>query len=260
MRRRDFLHAAATLAAAPFVPLIGCNTTPTSSTDGAITRVDMAATGWATGGTAWLTGNYPDPFARGLTAPCVLYKASSIGPCHVTSIDRKDISEGQGGLPVRFAFLVADTNCQPVAGATVELWHCAISGLYSGNDASNMCTSGDAGARAARWFRGIQTADANGRVDFNTCYPGWYASRSTHIHFTVRVGQTEYVTSQLFFDDALNDEIYTTQPLYKVRGKKDTTNAADKVITESALTDVYFKTARMSDGAMLASKALIVHT
>ncbi|WP_426752119.1 hypothetical protein [Myxococcus sp. Y35] len=47
--------------------------------------------------------------------------------------------------------------------------------------ASDFCTSGDAEARAARWFRGVQTTDANGRVNFDTCFPGWYSSRTIHI-------------------------------------------------------------------------------
>jgi protocatechuate 3,4-dioxygenase beta subunit len=105
---------------------------------------------------------------------------------------------------------------------------------------------------------GIRTADANGRVDFDTCYPGWYRGRTIHIHFTVRVGGTEYLTSQLFFDDALNNEILTTHPVYKSKGAKDTANAADNVITQSAITDYYFQTEQQSDGALLAWKALVV--
>src|SRR5262249_22940034 len=115
-------------------------------------------------------------------------------------------------------------------------------------------------ARAARWFRGVQTTDSNGRVDFNTCFPGWYSSRTIHIHFTIRINRTEYVTSQLFFDDALDDETVNTQPLYNARGARDTTNQNDTVIAPSSVADYTFQTARMSDGAMLAWKTLVVRS
>lgn len=261
--RRALLKTVGTaVALAPLVNLLGCggstgdDSTGTDGTDGSWTG---ASGTWATGGTASMSGNYADPFTEGLGSTCSLYKASTLGPCHALTVERMDISEGQSGLPVRLAFLVVNPSCQPVPGATVELWHANPSGLYSGSDAANMCTNGDAAARAARYFRGIQAADANGRVDFNTCFPGWYSSRSVHIHFTVRVGGSEYITSQLFFDDSLNDEIIASQPLYSTRGAKDTTNANDKVIKESSLTNCFFQAKQMDDGALLAWKTLVVH-
>lgn len=45
-------------------------------------------------------------------------------------------------------------------------------GLSSSGDAADMCTNEDAATVAARWFRGICTADAKGRVDFDTMLPG----------------------------------------------------------------------------------------
>lgn len=254
----------------PVVHLLGCGATTqdlSSDTgtdsgaggDSAPSETDAVVSGFATGGTAAMKGGYADPFAAGIGSACAVYKAATLGPCHATTVDRQDISEAQLGLPTRLALLVVDPSCNPVPGATVEVWHCSPTGLYSGADAADMCTNKDAAARAARWFRGIRTADAQGRVDFDTCFPGWYSSRTVHIHFTVRVAGTEYVTSQLFFDDTLNDEIIGTQPIYKARGKKDTTNVSDKVVTESALVDYTMKTALQPDGALLASKALVVH-
>ena len=216
--------------------------------------------GWSTGGTAAMTATYPDPFSSGVGTACTLYKASTLGPCHAATVSRQDISEGHTGLPVRLAFLIVNSACQPVPGATLELWHTNPAGLYSGSDASNMCTNGNAAARASRWFRGIQTANTSGRVDFDSCFPGWYSSRTIHIHFTVRVGSTEYVTSQLFFEDALNTEIISALPLYGSRGAKDTSNARDKVISESALTDCFFQTQKMSDGSLFAWKTLVIRS
>jgi protocatechuate 3,4-dioxygenase beta subunit len=249
--RRTLLQGVgAALVLAPLAQLVACGEgTGPATGDG----------NWATGGTASMSGTYPDPFASGIGSTCTLYKASTLGPCHAATVDRKDISEGQPGLPVRLAFLLVNPSCQPIPGATVELWHTNPTGLYSGSDASNMCTNGDSAARASRWFRGIQTADANGRVDFDTCFPGWYSGRTIHIHFTVRVGGTEYLTSQLFFDEALNNDILSTQSLYGGRGSKDTTNASDNVLRQSGLTDALFQTRKMEDLSLLAWKTLVVH-
>lgn len=219
-----------------------------------------AATSWATGGTAVMSGDYADPFASGLGAACALTCAATLGPCYAQTVERQDISEGHDGLPTRLALKIVDTSCNPVAGATVDIWHCGPEGLYSGSDASNFCTSGDATARAARWFRGVQTTDDAGRVDFDTCFPGWYSSRTIHIHFTIRVGGTEYVTSQLVFPDALDDEIVNNQPLYKDRGARDTTNTSDTVMKASSVDDYTFEYARQADGAMLAWKAIVLRS
>ena len=115
--------------------------------------------------------------------------------------------------------------------------------------------------RAARWFRGVQTTDAKGRVDFDTCFPGWYSSRSIHVHFTIKINGVEYITSQLFFEDALDDEIVATQPLYDARGARDTRNTTDNVIGgEADLSKYTLQTARQADGAMLAWKTLVLRS
>lgn len=213
---------------------------------------------WATGGTASMSGNYPDPFLLGVGPTCSVYCSSTLGPCYVETIERMDISEGQPGLPVRLAFLVVDENCDPVEGATVDIWHTNANGIYSGEKAPNNCTFGDQAARASKWMRGVQTTDAAGRVDFNTCFPGWYAGRTIHIHFTVRLGQVEYITSQLFFLDRLCDEIISTQPIYSDRGERDTFNAEDGVLRGTTFNDYLFDTQRQPDGAMLAWKTLVL--
>src|SRR5689334_20681270 len=40
--------------------------------------------GWASGGTAVMTGDYPDPFTDGGGATCALTCAMTLGPCHST--------------------------------------------------------------------------------------------------------------------------------------------------------------------------------
>src|SRR5262249_1492330 len=154
----------------------------------------------------------------------------------------------QPGLPTRLEFLLLDSACKPLSNATIEIWHCSTAGLYSGNDSVQMCTSGNAQALAARWFRGIRTADANGRGPFDTCFPGWYHGRPVHIHFTVVHDGTSTKTSQLFFADALKDDIFTHQPDYAPRGLEDTTNAKDGIYRGSGMADAaQMSTAKQSD-------------
>ncbi|RKG87979.1 protocatechuate 3,4-dioxygenase [Corallococcus sp. CA049B] len=271
MRRSILRGIGLSLAAVPVAKLlVACGGDDTTGGDtntgadaGTGTDAGVVDPGfWATGGTAAMTAAaaYPDPFASGLGTVCNLACEATLGPCYATTVDRKDISEGHDGLPVRLAFLVVDESCKPIPGATVDIWHAGPEGLYSGEDASDFCTSGDATARAARWFRGVQTTDANGRVDFDTCFPGWYSSRTLHIHFTVRVNGQEFVTSQLFFDDSTSDDIINNQPLYNTRGERDTTNQNDTVVSGDAVGDYLFATQRMADGAMLASKTLVIRS
>jgi protocatechuate 3,4-dioxygenase beta subunit len=197
-----------------------------------------------------------------------VFKSATGGPCHATSdkLVRKDISEGYAGLPTRLEFLIVDSACNPVPNATLEIWHCDTFGVYSGDiDGNNdaMCTGGDAKAAAALWYRGIQTAGSDGRVTFDTNFPGWYASRATHIHFKVTVGTTEYLTSQLFIDESLKTEIYNSQPSYEATsGQGYQVNTGDKVITESMMTlsEVLMSTQQQSDGALLAWKAITIST
>jgi len=223
---------------------------------------------WATDGTSVLTGkDYGNPFESGVGPTCNVYRSSTEGPCHATSdkLVRKDVSEGYKGLPTRLEFLIVDQDCNPVPNATLEIWHCDTFGVYSGDiDGNNdaFCTGGDAEAAAALWYRGIQTAGADGRVTFDTNFPGWYGGRATHIHFKVSVGNTQYLVSQVFFDEALKTEIYNSQPNYVATNNPGyQLNATDKVIMESNLvmSEVTMSTAKQSDGAMLAWKAITIN-
>ncbi|WP_426734601.1 protocatechuate 3,4-dioxygenase [Myxococcus faecalis] len=266
MSRRKVLRGMGlTLAAIPLVQVLACGPedSPSSGGDadsGSTPDGGTGAAAWATGGTAVMSGTYADPFTDDAGTPCALTCAATLGPCYAQTLVRKDISEGHDGLPVRLAFRILDDQCRPIQGASVDIWHAAPEGLYSGEDASTFCTSDDPSATSARWFRGVQVTDADGRCDFDTCFPGWYSSRTVHIHFTVRLGEAEYVTSQLFFDDALNDDIINHQPLYDTRGPRDTTNANDNVVSAESVNDYLFQTARQDDGALLAWKTLIIRS
>lgn len=222
-----------------------------------------AAAGWAAGGTIAMTKKacYPDPFAAGVATCPRLVCATTAGPCTASAPAREDVSEGRTGLPVRLALkLVTADTCAPLAGAVVEIWHAQTSGVYSGITPSpGFCSGGDADAPKHSYFRGTQTTGADGRVNFDTCFPGWYPGRAIHIHFRVAVGAKDFIASQLFFPQSLIDEIFASHVDYLARGVPNTRNANDGVIGGSANFDAYvLDCARMSDGAMLASKLIAI--
>lgn len=223
---------------------------------------------WASGTTKVLEGkDYGNPFESGVGTPCNVYKASTEGPCHATSdiLVRKDISEGYSGLPTRLEFLIVDANCNPVPNATLEIWHCDTYGVYSGDiDGNNdaFCTGGDPIAAAAYWGRGIQTSGADGRVTFDTLFPGWYGGRATHIHFKVTVNNMTYLISQVFFEEDLKTDVYSTQPNYeKPSGAGYQLNATDNVVMQASLSlsEVTMTTAKQDDGVLLAWKAITIN-
>ena len=219
---------------------------------------DAGPVDWASGGTGGIADEYPDPFTD--PATCDLTCAMTLGPCYGETLERKDVSEGYPGLPTRLSLRVLDDACMPVEGAIVDIWHTRNSGIYSGPDVIDFCTTGDADARAHRYFRGIQTTDDNGRVDFDTCYPGWYPGRAIHIHFQIRIGSDEYVTSQLFFPDALTEELFGAHPDYVAFGFPDTTNETDGIAVGDAASPYILSYAQMPDGVLHAWKTIIVRS
>lgn len=188
---------------------------------------------------------------------------ATIGPCHAESPERRDVSDGWDGLPLRLALRLVDAQCRPVEGAVVEIWHTNYTGGYSGRIAA-MCNN-DEDDLDKRFFRGCQRADAAGRVDFDTCYPGWYRGRAVHIHLRVTTGADDRavssITTQLLFSDDANRAIFATHPLYRGFGGPDTTLAGDGVVgAEADFAPWLFDIRRMDDGVAFASKTLVIRS
>lgn len=265
LARRDFLRRLGWgLAAIPLVQAAACTDSDVAAgPDAASTGDGAAVTDWASGGTAAMTGkaSYPDPFTAALTS-CALVATTTEGPC-TTSDDqvREDVSEGWTGLPVRLLLKVVDSACAPLAGVTVKIWHTNLAGSYSGETPNpTMCLTNQSYS-SADFFRGVQTTDASGVVGFDTCFPGWYRGRAVHIHFQVKQGATSYRVSQLFFPEAVTSAIFASHAEYAGYGQPDTTFSDDNIIAGIASADRdrhVLTVARMTDGAMLASKVVTV--
>jgi protocatechuate 3,4-dioxygenase beta subunit len=170
------------------------------------------------------------------TATCVARPALTEGPFFVDEkLNRSDIRSDPAdgsvrpGVPLRLALRVSRLTrgvCAPLPGATVDLWHCDAAGVYSDVQDPGGATLGK------KFLRGYQATDADGLARFTTIYPGAYRGRAVHIHFKIRSpaagGQTHDFTSQLFFDDALSDQVYA-QPPYAGRGDQRLRNARDGI-------------------------------
>ena len=155
---------------------------------------------------------------------CLLSPEQTEGPYPtITQIERRDIRESLVGHPLRLGLQVVDEACEPIPGAVVEIWHCDTDGDYSAY--SDGGTDDDAG-EGTTFLRGAQTANDDGIVEFVTNYPGWYRGRAVHIHTKVHLDDTTVLTSQIFFDDELNSEVFSQSPY---RGDPDTTNLEDSI-------------------------------
>jgi protocatechuate 3,4-dioxygenase beta subunit len=233
-----------------------------ASTDATAGDAAVIGGGWASGGTKSMQGGYPDPFSGAAPgSACMLFPAQTLGPCYAQRpAAREDISDGLPGLPMRLSFLVVrQDGCTPVPNASVDIWHSGSQGIYSAFRTGTTCNPGTMDVLSQTFCRGVQTASGNGRVDFNTVFPGWYRGRTLHIHFTVRVDGREYTTSQLYWEDALVDEILA-QGEYKARGKRDTLNTGDSIFRSGGATpqQVLFSTAKRADGVLHAWKVLSI--
>ena len=152
---------------------------------------------------------------------------------------RSDVRENRPGTPLDLAFRVESAPaCAPVPNAVVDLWQCDAAGIYSGFAGA---APGQGGSRAGadeygdsesqatdqeRFLRGTQVTGADGVVRFASIYPGWYPTRTAHLHLKVHLDTKTVLTTQLFFDDAISDAVYATAP-YSAHPGRDTRNDRD---------------------------------
>lgn len=157
---------------------------------------------------------------------CVLMTEKTAGPYPLDEqFDRRDITEGVSGHPLRLGLRVVDDACAAVAGAKVEVWHCDATGDYSAFIDNG---GGKDDGPGTTFLRGTQTANDEGIVEFATVYPGWYRGRAVHIHLRVHLDDEIVLTSQLFFDADYTASVYEEDP-YADNGLPDTSNERDSI-------------------------------
>lgn len=133
----------------------------------------------------------------------------------LTGIVRSDITQSVAGasgvaegVPLTVTMTVLNTKdgCAPLAGYAVYIWHCDRDANYSMYSAA---------AADENYLRGVQVTDADGKVTFQTIFPGCYPGRWPHIHFEVyqslalaTISANKVATSQLAFPEDACDEAY----------------------------------------------------
>lgn len=152
------------------VALAACGADDTTGSNG--------STG-STGGSTTSTGEIPEE----TNGPYPADGTQDLNILEQSGIERQDIrSSLDGGTTVKgveltMAFVVTDlAKSKAFEGAAVYAWQCDGLGQYS------MYTEG---VENETFLRGVQIADADGKVSFTTIVPGCYTGRWPHIHFEV---------------------------------------------------------------------------
>src|SRR5262245_52870599 len=102
---------------------------------------------------------HSDDALAGDAVSCVLTPEQTEGPYYIAKEKlRRNITDGRPGTPLTLRLAVVDAKtCRPIKGASVDIWHCDASGIYSGFGAG----------RGSRTFmRGIQRTNASGGATF----------------------------------------------------------------------------------------------
>lgn len=212
--------------------LVACAPSALSGAAPTASSPASAATAAATSPAAVATG-------ASVAAPsCIVRPALTEGPYFVDEkLNRSDVrgdpSSGtvRPGTAFALTFNVAKVTaaaCTALANAQVDIWHCDALGVYSDATDPTFNTKGQ------MFLRGYQVTDTSGQATFTTIYPGWYQGRAVHIHFKIRTtsasGTASEFTSQLFFEDALNAQVFASAP-YSQKGSGWMKNAQDGIYT-----------------------------
>jgi protocatechuate 3,4-dioxygenase beta subunit len=171
-----------------------------------------AASSSSTGTTA-AAGEIPDETAGpypgdGSNGPDVLEQSGVIRSDIRSSFG--DASGTAEGIPMTLTLTVRDLadGGVPFAGVAVYVWHCDRDGSYS------LYSDGITGEN---YLRGVQIADADGRVTFTSIVPACYPGRWPHIHFEVYPDQASIAdstsaiaTSQVALPKDVCEAVYAT--------------------------------------------------
>jgi protocatechuate 3,4-dioxygenase beta subunit len=181
------------------VGLVACGAGSSSS---ASSSAAAAASGEIPDETA---GPYPGDGSNG---PDVLAQSGI-----VRSDIRSSFGDANGtadGVPMTLELTITDlaNGGVPFEGVAVYVWHCDREGRYS---------LYSQGVTDENYLRGVQVADADGRVTFTSIFPACYSGRWPHIHFEVypdQAGITDstnaIATSQVALPKAACDTVYAT--------------------------------------------------
>lgn len=184
---------------------------------------------------------------------CTVTPAETAGPFPTKNPANyviKDITSDRTGVKMTASISIKNKNasCGPLAGVLVDIWHCDADGNYSEYGSSTN----------VHFLRGRQTTDANGLVNFETIYPGWYSGRATHIHVHIysASGKSLLVT-QIAFPEDISKTVFTTATSFYKKGQQDTTNARDGIFSDGVSLEMATLKGNIKDGYTLAHTIVV---
>jgi len=177
---------------------------------------------------------------------CILAPEMTEGPFFIEEkLNRSDLVMGESdeaivkAVPLKLVmgvYQVDGMTCTPLPGLQVDIWHANALGIYS-DVRSGFVQSTD--TQGKQFLRGFQITNEVGTVEFATIYPGWYPSRTIHIHFKIRMpmgGNAAYdFTSQMFFDEAISKEVLSLAPYSGTPGTRSIFNEDDHIYNGTAM-------------------------
>ncbi|MGY1943403.1 dioxygenase family protein [Nocardia asiatica] len=224
-RRRAlfFLGATAGAAAVAAGCASGSTDTASTSTTGAAATTQSGAPAAAPQETA---GPYPGDGSNG---PNVLVESGVVRSDITTSFG--SYSGVAQGVATTLELTLRDLAEGGAAGAgmAVYVWHCDRDGNYS---------LYSEGVTEQNYLRGVQVADADGKVTFTSIFPACYSGRWPHIHFevydsleTAVAGQNARLTSQIALPQETCDAVFAHDSGYarSVANLSQVTLASDNV-------------------------------
>ncbi len=115
-----------------------------------------------------------------------LTPAQTEGPFYTPNTPERTslLEPGMPGTKLIVTGYVLAPDCQPVAPALLDFWHCDDAGVYD-----------NVGYR----LRGHQVTDNQGRYYLETIVPALYPGRTRHIHVKVQAPNQPILTTQLYF-------------------------------------------------------------
>lgn len=153
--------------------------------------------------------------------------------------DRSDIRDGLPGVDFLLAIKVVDAaSSEPVQGLKVDIWHCNAQGYYSGYefdpDLQPLSVQYQMPTNTETYLRGSQITDAGGIATFLTIFPGWYATRTPHIHVKVFKEDACILTTQLYLPEESLNRLYANHAAYFRSIERDTRNNTDIVLARTS--------------------------
>ena len=217
--------------------LAGCGTA--SSVGGTTASPTETASATASAPATATTGTATEEIPEETAGPYPADGSNGRNVLNQSGVVRSDITSSFGtasgvvtGVPLTVTMTVLDVSAgaAPLEGAAVYLWHATPDGQYS---MYSQAIQGE------NYLRGVQAADAEGKVTFTTIYPGAYDGRWPHIHFEVYPSLDDAVTtgsrlrtSQMAMPEDTSALVYATDGYG---------NSAQNLAASSLDTDMVFR-------------------